>query len=198
MSYLSKIRFKLQLHPHWSMSSCMHLSMDMKAGLAFALFYWAQRAPFQFFLAVRPGTWCVPIQGQSRFAGPSKTSRRTRTCAFSPRSRDVRVSNSCVGRKSVVSGHVQHDLPPVSAVSVGDYRSLAVRADGQLVCFGFNDYGQCDVPADLGPPLAISSGSYHTCAVRPDGQLVCFGHNYQGQCDVPADLGPVLAISTRA
>ena len=74
------------------------------------------------------------------------------------------------------------------------YRCSA--SDGQLVCFGLNRDGQCDVPADLGPILAVSAGRYHTCAMRPDGQLVCFGYSRDGQCDVPADLGPVLAVST--
>ena len=192
MSYLSKFHFQLQTHPHWSISSCIHLSMAMKAGLAFALFFWAQRALFQSFLAVRPGSWGVPAQGQSRFAGPSKMNRQTRTCAFSPRSGDVRVSNSCVVRKSVFSGHVQR---PVLAVSAGDYHTCAVRADGQLVCFGRTYDGQRDVPADLGPILEVSAGAYHTCAMRSDGQLVCFGRTDERQCDVPADLGPVLAVS---
>ena len=70
-----------------------------------------------------------------------------------------------------------------------------MRADGQLICFGDNFSGQCDVPADLGPVLAVSAGTFHTCAMRADGQLVCFGESRYGQCDVPADLGPVLAVA---
>ena len=170
MSYLSKFRFQLQPHPHWSISSCIHFSMAMKAGLAFAVFFWA---PFQSFLAFRPVAWFVRTQGQSRFAWPSNMNRRTRTCAFSPRSGDVRVSNSCVVRKTVFSGHAQCGLP-VSAVSAG-LHTRAMRADGQLVCYGANGDGQRDVPADLGSVLAVSAGDFHTCAVRSDGQLVCFG-----------------------
>ena len=34
------------------------------------------------------------------------------------------------------------------AVSAGHYHTGAVRSDGQLVCFGLNIDGQCDVPAD--------------------------------------------------
>ena len=151
MSYLSKCSFHLQAHPHWIISSCIHHSMAMKAGLAFAFFSWAQRAPFQSFLAVRSGFCGVPAQGQSRFAGQNKMNRRTRTCTFSPCSGDVRVSNSCVVRKSVFSGHVKRGLQAVLAASAGQYHTCAVRSDGQLVCFGSNTYGQCDVPADLGP-----------------------------------------------
>ena len=132
MSYLSKFRFQLQPHPHWSISSCIRLSTAMKASLAIALLFWAQRAPSQSFLAVRPGSWFVRPQGQSRFAWPRKTNRRTRTCAFSPRSGDVRVSNSLV-RKTVFSGHAQRGLP-VSAVAARNFHTCAMRADGQLAC----------------------------------------------------------------
>ena len=81
------------------------------------------------------------------------------------------------------------------AASAGDFRTCAVRSDGQLVCFGANGCGQCDVPADLGPVLAVAAGRFHTCAVRADGQLVCFGDNDDWRCDVPADLVPVLAVA---
>ena len=60
-----------------------------------------------------------------------------------------------------------------------------MRLDGQLVCFGNDADGQCDVPTDLGAVVAVSAGYHHTCAVRSDGQLVCFGWNALGQCDVP-------------
>ena len=65
-----------------------------------------------------------------------------------------------------------------------------MRADGELVYFGRNDFGQCDVPADLGSVVAIAAGALPTCAARGDGELVCFGRNDCGQCNVPADLRP--------
>ena len=92
---------------------------------------------------------------------------------------------------------VPADLGPVSAVAAGWYHTCAVKADGHLVCFGWNNSGgQCAVPADLGPVSAVAAGWYHTCAVKADGHLVCFGwNNSGGQCAVPADLGPVSAIA---
>ena len=79
-------------------------------------------------------------------------------------------------------------------VSDGQGHTCAVRADGRLICFGENTYGQCDVPADVGPVLTVAAGNCHICAVRADGRLTCLGWNNTGQCDVPADLGPVLAL----
>jgi len=66
-------------------------------------------------------------------------------------------------------------------------------ANGQLVCFGENSHGQCDVPPGLGPVVAAAAGNGHTVAVLANGQLVCFGENSHGQCDVPPGLGPVVA-----
>ena len=80
-------------------------------------------------------------------------------------------------------------------VAGGGGHTCAVKLDGQLVCFGHNDYGQCDVPTDLGPVRAVAALIYHTCAVKADGQLVCFGQNEFGRCDVPTDPGPVVAVA---
>ncbi|CAE7233570.1 UVR8 [Symbiodinium sp. CCMP2592] len=73
--------------------------------------------------------------------------------------------------------------------------TCALNATGELVCFGDNQFYQCDVPPDLGPVVAMAAGGHHTCAVKASGELVCFGDNEFGQCDVPPDLGPVLAVA---
>ena len=44
---------------------------------------------------------------------------------------------------------VPPDLGPVVAVAAGRFHTCAVKASGELVCFGDNEYGQCDVPPDL-------------------------------------------------
>ncbi|CAE7708885.1 Herc4, partial [Symbiodinium sp. KB8] len=66
-------------------------------------------------------------------------------------------------------------------------------ASGELVCFGYNDDGQCDVPPDLGPVVAVAAGRAHTCAVKTSGELVCFGNNHYGQCDVPPESAAIVA-----
>ncbi|CAE7517959.1 MTARC1, partial [Symbiodinium pilosum] len=71
----------------------------------------------------------------------------------------------------------------------------AVTTGYQLVCFGDNKFGQCDVPPSLGMVTAVSAGTGHTCAVTMHGSLVCFGRNSRGECDVPADLGIVWSVS---
>ena len=55
------------------------------------------------------------------------------------------------------SARCRADLGPVSAVAAGWYHTCAVKADGQLVCFGWNDDGQCAVPAEFGPVSAVAA-----------------------------------------
>ena len=44
---------------------------------------------------------------------------------------------------------------PVNAA--GGCHTCAVKASGELVCFGRDDEGQCRVPADLGPVIAVAA-----------------------------------------
>ena len=54
----------------------------------------------------------------------------------------------------------QRDLGPVMAIAAGGHHTCAVRSNGQLVCFGENFAGECNVPTDLGPVVATADGSY--------------------------------------
>jgi alpha-tubulin suppressor-like RCC1 family protein len=84
----------------------------------------------------------------------------------------------------------------ITAISGGGAHSCAV-ADGQVYCWGGNDYGQLgnNTTTDSLVPVAvdntsgalagknvtaIDAGSHHTCAVA-DGQAFCWGENYSGQ-----------------
>ena len=76
----------------------------------------------------------------------------------------------------------------VIAVTAGTWHTCVVKANQELVCFGNNDYGQCDVPPGLGPVIGIAAGTAHTCVVKANHDVVSFGGNYSGQCNVPAGL----------
>ena len=92
--------------------------------------------------------------------------------------------------------NVPPDLGPVVAVAAGGGHTCAVKASGELFCFGENGDGQCDVPPDLGPVVVAAAGEYHTCAVKASGELASFGDTGCYQRHVPADLGPVMAVAT--
>jgi alpha-tubulin suppressor-like RCC1 family protein len=85
-------------------------------------------------------------------------------------------------------------------ISVGDFHTCAVRADGTVWCWGINSTGQlgdgqvhqsCGGGVDCSPmpvqasgladALGIEAGDYHTCAVRSDGTAWCWGMNNYGK-----------------
>jgi hypothetical protein len=51
-------------------------------------------------------------------------------------------------------------------VAAGWSHSVALRSDGTVVAWGWNESGQCDVPAGLGGIVAISAGYDKTIAIR--------------------------------
>ena len=77
-------------------------------------------------------------------------------------------------------------------VACGYYHSVALTEQGQVFCFGRNDFGQLGlgskdnkkVPTRLeGLPLIaqISSGCYHTLLLTEEGQVLAQGRNNHGQ-----------------
>ena len=71
-----------------------------------------------------------------------------------------------------VSGH------PTSsgffAISVGAKHSCAIDADGNVECWGSDEYGQSSAPSH-GVFVAIDSGENYTCGLRADDMMACWG-----------------------
>jgi len=67
--------------------------------------------------------------------------------------------------------------------------------DGSVIAWGYNGYGECDVPVDLGPVVQIATGDRFTMALTAAGAVRCWGFNESGQCNVPGSLGTVRAIA---
>jgi hypothetical protein len=85
-------------------------------------------------------------------------------------------------------------LIPVSRVNAA--------SPGTVVAWGYNGYGQTNVPAGLSGVTAIAAGganySGHTVALKTNGTVVAWGDNYFGQTTVPAGLSGVTAIAAGA
>jgi hypothetical protein len=86
-------------------------------------------------------------------------------------------------------------LSNVVAVAAGDYHSMALRADGTIVAWGYNPYGQTNVPVGLTNVVAIAAGGSHSVALRGDGRVITWGLNTAGQTNVPATVTNAIAIS---
>lgn len=81
-------------------------------------------------------------------------------------------------------------LRDVSAITIGDKRSCAIRGDGGVMCWGsgFGTFGTnaTDQPAPapiagLSAVVELALGSEHTCARHYDGTVSCWGWNDRGQ-----------------
>jgi hypothetical protein len=74
-------------------------------------------------------------------------------------------------------------------IGAGDAHTCAVKANGEIACWGDNSAGQANPPA--GKFSAVSAGGLHTCAVRegPGGPehntVACWGDNTFGQASPP-------------
>jgi hypothetical protein len=52
------------------------------------------------------------------------------------------------------------------ALAAGYCHSLGLKADGSIVAWGRNTYGQCDVPAPNADFIALAAGQGHSLAIR--------------------------------
>ena len=80
----------------------------------------------------------------------------------------------------------------IASVSVGFNHTCVLTDDGQVACWGYNEYGGLGDGSTLdrtrpvvveglpGPVTAVSVGDGHTCALIDDGQVACWGYNEYG------------------
>jgi hypothetical protein len=66
--------------------------------------------------------------------------------------------------------------------------TLAFAAAGSAECWGYNNLGQCTVPAGLGAVTGVAAGNYHTVAIKANGSVVCWGENSYGQISTPSSV----------
>lgn len=84
------------------------------------------------------------------------------------------------------------EMPPgltnVIALDSSYHHAIALRADGRVIAWGYDNARQTRVPAALADVAAIAAGYEHNLALRRDGTVVAWGRNDMGQCNVPAEL----------
>jgi hypothetical protein len=95
---------------------------------------------------------------------------------------------------SFAASQAQADGPDADGImSAGVSHTCALRPDGSVDCWGWNDYGESeDQP---GPYTQVDSGGSHTCSITTSGAVDCWGWNEYGQAeDQP---GPYTQVSVR-
>jgi alpha-tubulin suppressor-like RCC1 family protein len=93
-----------------------------------------------------------------------------------------------------------------AAVSTYGFHSLAIKTDGSLWAWGYNDSGRLGlgdfddryVPTRVGADndwAAVSGGNYHSLAIKADGSLWAWGANESGRLGIGTILAP--SVPTR-
>jgi len=112
------------------------------------------------------------------------------------------VSGLATGTVEVWGGQVI--LPPdaigdvVKIASSGD-NNLVLKADGSLLAWGNNGYGQCGVPVAAEAFVDIAAGFHHSLAVTESGTIAAWGgNNGYGEGAPPLDNSGFTAVAAGA
>ncbi len=66
---------------------------------------------------------------------------------------------------------------------------------GEVIAWGDNSRGQCDVPELNSDFVAIGAGEWHSVGLKADGSIVPWGDNSTGQLNVPPPNAEFVAIA---
>ena len=115
---------------------------------------------------------------------------------------DLALGDGTIGPPGYVVGQPQLGL--CTAIAAGGSHFAAIQVGGQVACWGYNDVGQCSVPAGLGPCKGIAAFGQvnstgpsfsRTLALRLDGSVVDWGSFAGGAGQIPTDLGPCVQVA---
>lgn len=86
-----------------------------------------------------------------------------------------------------------HPLTNIIQITAGNHHNLALKADGTIMGWGWNDYDNAE-PPDGNNYIAIAAGDSHSLALKADGSIIGWGWNYFGQA-IPPDGNDYVAIA---
>lgn len=89
----------------------------------------------------------------------------------------------------------------VLAIAAGEDHNLALKADGTVLAWGSNDYGQLGIGSEddqaaavpvggLAGIVALAAGSRHSLALKGDGTVWAWGYNDYGELGQGSVVGP--------
>ncbi|MEI9963211.1 MAG: immunoglobulin domain-containing protein [Limisphaerales bacterium] len=82
---------------------------------------------------------------------------------------------SPIGANFDLPTNVPPNLSNVVAIAAGNYHGLALKANGTVMAWGDNTYGQTNVPTGLSNVIAIAAGATHSLALKSDSRVVEWG-----------------------
>ena len=97
-------------------------------------------------------------------------------------------ANTVSGDADLIAGNIK------SGVNIFGVTGDCVPT-GTIVAWGYNNGGQCNVPAPNSGFTAVAAGGYHNLGLKSDGTIVAWGYNNGGQCNVPAPNSGFTAVA---
>src|SRR5262249_18274420 len=74
--------------------------------------------------------------------------------------------------------------------------SLALRADGRVIAWGDNTFGQTAVPPSATNVVAIAAYGAQSMALAADGNVFAWGENRNGLTNIPSTAVTAVQIAT--
>lgn len=72
---------------------------------------------------------------------------------------------------------------------------LALTAEGEVLAWGGNDFGECEVPEGLSDVVDIEAGTLNSLALTSDGHLHVWGRDKDRMSEVPPEIqGQIVAM----
>ncbi|WP_256759468.1 S-layer homology domain-containing protein [Cohnella sp. WQ 127256] len=99
-----------------------------------------------------------------------------------------------LGNHSADAAQIEGGSREFVQISAGGHHALALKADGTVVGWGDNSWGQTNIPTGLSDVVSIAAGYFHSLALKADGTVVGWGRNVEGQISVPGGLAGVKSI----
>src|SRR4051812_6709794 len=81
-------------------------------------------------------------------------------------------SNNSSGQTNV---NVPAALTNVVSIACGDAHTLALKADGTIIAWGNNAYGQTNIPTGLSSVSSVSAGAGYSAALKSNGTVIVWG-----------------------
>ena len=83
----------------------------------------------------------------------------------------------------------------VSVTLLGPAMDQAQAAEGSIVAWGWNEFGQTNVPSPNTGFVAVAAGYLHSLGLKPDGSIVAWGSNYGDLTNIPSPNANFIAIA---
>src|SRR3990172_9187365 len=80
-------------------------------------------------------------------------------------------------------------------IAAGEVHSLGLKADGSIVAWGYNFYGQTNVPPPNTGFVGVAGGGYHSLGLKADGSIVAWGNSAYGLTNVPLPNTDFVAVA---